>query len=341
MNNSHLSAETRSILRQDVGVVIPLYLTDNSQRAASETLVTDTVEAFVDIVDDPQHICISVDGKAYGADTAEKLACQFGTSLAVAPENKGKLQGIINGLHELSADSKLSWFAVVDQDGDHFANELANLLRAGLHISRTAASDRVLVIGRRASRHRPMGWLRGELEELADRVLLDALHYHATTSGQPLHLEFTAALEEFPDFHSGYKLFSRTTADAVTTAVPQPLGLPDSCYYRHAVEAVLVVEAILAGALIGAVNRSTFDEQPVSVFNQFNREQLVADKIIWPCRRLGIPADFVMQWMENHTARLLLGTLLPDGQNELLAIRRLVAEACGTQPGNPVRSCFV
>ena len=339
MSNSHLSAETRSILRQGVGVVIPLYLPANSPQAASEALVTDTVEAFVEIVDDPRHICISVDGKAFGADTAEKLARQFGTSLVVAPENRGKLQGAVNGLRELSAHGNLSWLAVVDQDGDHFANELANLLRAGLHVTRTAASDRVLVIGRRASRHRPMGWRRGE--ELADRLLLDALHYHATTSGQPLRLEFSAALEEFPDFHSGYKLFSRATADAVATAVPQPLDLPDSCYYQHAVEAVLVVESILAGALIGAVNRSTFDQQPVSVFNQFNREQLVADKIIWPCRRLGIPADFVMQWMANHTARLLLGTLHPDGPDELLAIRRLVAEACGTQPDNPVRSLFV
>jgi hypothetical protein len=341
MSNPHLSAESRGILRQDTGVVIPLYLPANSQRAAAETLVSDTVEAFVEIVDDPQHICISVDGKAGGADTAAKLARQFSTSLVVAPENRGKLQGAVNGLRELSAHGNLSWFAVVDQDGDHFANELANLLRAGLHITRTAASDRVLVIGRRASRHRPMGWLRGELEELADRVLLDALHYHATTSGRPLCLEFSAALEEFPDFHSGYKLFSRATADAVATAVPQPLDLPDSCYYQHAVEAVLVVEAILAGALIGAVNRSTFDEQPVSVFGQFNREQLIADKIIWPCRRLGVPTEFVMQWMANHAARLLLGTLLPDGRNELLSIRRLVAEAFGTQPDNPVRSLFV
>ena len=39
MSNPHLSAETRSILRQDTGVGIPLYLPADSQRAASETLV--------------------------------------------------------------------------------------------------------------------------------------------------------------------------------------------------------------------------------------------------------------------------------------------------------------
>jgi hypothetical protein len=55
--------------------------------------------------------------------------------------------------------------------------------------------------------------------------------------------------------------------------------------------------------------------------------QLVADKIIWPCKRLGVPLPFVKQWMANHTPRLLLQTLAPDGKAELERIRRIVVAA--------------
>ena len=65
-------------------------------------------------------------------------------------------------------------YAIVDQDGDHFAYELPNLVRAALHITSHNHRERVIVLGRRISRHRPMGLLRGELEEYADRILLDA-----------------------------------------------------------------------------------------------------------------------------------------------------------------------
>ena len=68
----------------------------------------------------------------------------------------------------------------MDADGDHFPNELVNLLRAANHITQSRGIEKLLVLGRRISRHRPMGYLRGELEELADRILLDALAYDAT-----------------------------------------------------------------------------------------------------------------------------------------------------------------
>jgi hypothetical protein len=91
----------------------------------------------------------------------------------------------------------------------------------------------------------------------------------------------------------------------------------------------MVVEALEDGAYLGVVNRSTFNEQPITTFGLYNRIQLMADKIIWPCKRLNIPLPFVKQWMANHIPRLVLGTLAPEGRNELEAIRRLVLEAFG------------
>ena len=241
----------------------------------------------------------------------------------------------------MSRDRKaLKYIAVVDQDGDHFANELLNFLRAAEHITNHRTTDQILILGRRISRHRPMGFLRGELEELCDRVLLDALMYNAVVKQYPLPLEYMVALEEFPDFHSGYKVFSHATAEAVFLKPPQQMGVSESCYYRHAVEAVMVVEALEEGAYLGVVNRSTFNEQPISTFGLLNRIQLAADKIIWPSKRLSIPLPFVKQWLANHISRLLLHTLAPDGKRELEQIRHMVIQSLAENPNEEIEPLF-
>ena len=245
--------------------------------------------------------------------------------------NQGKLGALRRGGAAVLRSGDHAYVAVVDQDGDHFANELPNFVRAAQHVESQAHTDCVMVLGRRISRHRPMGFLRGELEELADRMLLDALHYDAVVSRTPLQLQYATTIEEYPDFHSGYKLFTRATAEHVFLADPDPAGVSDNAYYRHAVEAVITVEAVKSGALLAVVNRTTLDEQPVSAFGLFDRCQMTADKIVWPCRRLEVPADFVAQWLGNHLPRLLLGSLIPQGRDELIEVRRLVLAGMGAE----------
>ena len=93
----------------------------------------------------------------------------------------------------------------------------------------------------------------------------------------------------------------------------------------------MVVEALEGGAYLGVVNRSTLNEQPISTFGLMNRSRLMANKIIWPCKRLNVPLPFVKQWMANHIPRLLLNTLTPDGRGELEEIRQLVLEEFDTR----------
>jgi hypothetical protein len=306
-------------------------------------LLRETVASYCAQVADPAAICLSVDGAPYGAEIAHRLAQEFGTSLHVAPDNRGKLSAATNGVRALLQNAGLAYIAIVDQDGDHFAHELPNLTRAALHIANQINDDRVMVLGRRISRHRPMGFLRGELEEFADRILLDALAFRAAMKDRPLHLEYATTLDEFPDFHSGYKLFSRRTAQDIFLTEPQQSGVPDDCYYRHAVEAVMVVEAFEHGAILGVVNRSTLNEQPISTFGLLNLSRLVADKIIWPCKRLDIPVPFVRQWMANHAPRLLLNTLAPAGKDELSRVQERVLAAFeqGPDPTPPQQPLFV
>jgi hypothetical protein len=270
-----------------------------------------------------------VDGARFGARAASTLAREHGTSLHIAPDNRGKLAPAGNGVRLLLQRSDIKYIAVVDQDGDHFASELQSFVRAAEHITDRLVHDRVIVLGQRTSRHRPMGFLRGELEELSDRVLLDALAYRAAQRGRPLRLEYANALSEFPDFHSGYKLFSRSVAERVFLGKARLAGVSETCYYRHACEAVMVVEGLEYGAYLGVVNRHTFNEQPLSTFGLFDRSQLMADTIIWPCKRLEVPLPFVQQWMANHIARLTLNTLAPEGKEELKRIWELVTAAYG------------
>ncbi|MBN1935888.1 MAG: hypothetical protein JW934_14555 [Anaerolineae bacterium] len=329
----HLSAPSIDVLQRETGVAIPVYLSPKIDQDLALALLRDNVAAYVAQTRFSEHICLSVDGLSFGARQAVEIAAEFGVSLAVAEVNRGKLWGAIHGVRKLLENSRLKYIALVDQDGDHFASELLNLVRAAEHIVAREGHQRVLVLGQRTSRHRPMGFLRGELEELGDRVLLDALHYRAATTGKPLPLSYVTPFGEFPDFHSGYKLFSRETAQAVFGNAPNLAGCSDDCYYRHAVEAVMVVEALEAGAVLGVVNRSTFNEQPFTTFGQFDAAQLMADTVIWPCKRLGVPLAFVRQWLDNHIPRLLLSTIAPEGKTQLARVRQLVLESYGVEIG--------
>jgi len=315
------------ILEHATAIVIPVYFHAETDAEFAHALLAETVQLFVREVADPAAICLSVDGSAVGNTVAARIATATGVQVVNGARNQGKLGAARTGVQAMLPDTRWRYVALIDQDGDHFANDLLNLVRGAEHVMATVATDQVLVLGGRLSRHRPLGFLRGEQEDLANRLLLDALVYHAAITGQPLRWQFANGIDELPDFHSGYKLFTRASAQAVFASEPQLAGCSDHAYYRHAVEAVMTVEALLHGAVFATVNRRTYDEQPMSIFASINRSQLAADMIIWPCKRLDIPGHFVEQWLNNHLHRLLLGTYAPQGRNELLAIRDLVLQA--------------
>ncbi|MEE2659480.1 MAG: hypothetical protein VX733_13320 [Candidatus Latescibacterota bacterium] len=335
VNSSPVSAsEARDSARTRTAVVIPVYFPPDADNALAAELLADNVTSCVAAVDDAGMICLSVDGVDSGVEIADKLASRHGATLVVAEENMGKLHGVRTGA-AVMLQREPEFLAVIDADGDHFANELQNLVRAALYVRYQFAAMDCLVLGRRISRHRPMGLLRGELEELADRLLLDALVYHSNVSHRPLRWECATTLEEFPDFHSGYKLFTGAIAEAVFLQKPEFCGVSEAAYYRHGCESVMVVEGLRAGAYFALANRTTLNEQPVSTFGRLDRERLVADKIVWPMRRLGVPVVFVDQWLRNHIPRLLLNTLAPQGKEELVRIRNLIADEMGLPDVEP------
>jgi hypothetical protein len=316
-------------LEQATGIVMPVFFRPESDPAYVGALLRTSVQMFIREVAGPASICLSVDGGGLSLEIARQVAGELGTQLVHAEPNRGKLASVRNGMAHLLQSVHLRYLAMVDCDGDHFANELLNFVRCAEQVAHVMATARVMVLGARISRHRAMGFLRGEQEELADLILLDALHYDAARTNRPLALQFCTPLDTLPDFHSGYRLFSRATAEEVFLSEPVLAGCDETAYFRHACEAVTAVEALQHGATLALVNRRTFDEQPISSFARLDRTQLAADMIIWPCKRLNVPGRFVAQWLTNHLPRLLLSTLVPQGRTELLAIRDLVLHAFG------------
>jgi hypothetical protein len=319
------------------GVVIPVYFPDGIDRKQAEALLCDTVSLYCTQIHDPANICLSVDGAIHGQHEVEKLAQEFGVSTRISASNRGKFSGAQQGVLHLLDHRDLQFIALVDQDGDHFANEMLNFIRTARHINQ----ERTLILGNRMSRHLPMGFARGDLEELADRILLDALTYDAVQNNRPLRLEYANLLGEFPDFHSGYKVFSRASAVDVFSSAPEMAGCSETSYYRHACEAVMVVKCLTRMGYLGVVSRRTYNEQPVTTFGLYNRQQLIADKIIWPCKHLNVPGHFVKQWVDNHIPRLLLGTLVPEGKEELAGIRKIVMDAFEVEDEGGLTPLFV
>ena len=176
------------VMHKETGVVVPVYIPSGVDADLSESLLHDNVEALLPCVDNPAAIWLSVDGESNGADIAQRLSGKTGISITVAPTNRGKLQSIMHGVYHLTQQQSYRYLAVIDQDGDHFGNEMLNFIRTGEYIAEKRGDPRVIVLGHRRSLHRPMGLLRGELEELADRVLLDMLMYHAGVIDRPLPL---------------------------------------------------------------------------------------------------------------------------------------------------------
>ena len=329
MIRPHSFRSSSEAVRASTGIVIPVFLPSGVDRQVGHDLLADTVDACVRQAERPESVCLSVDGESYGRDVGEVLARRFQVRLTWCRRNKGKLQAVRRGMEVLLEQGEYDYLAALDADGDHFPHELANGIRSAQYARRRDPDLQVLALGRRISRHRPMGFLRGEMEELADRVLLDALAYTAAVRGCPLRLEFATALEEFPDFHSGLKILTRDLARQVFLGEPNLCGGTEDAYFKHGCEAVVTVESLLAGGCLAVFNRTTLNEPVISSFGLLERTRMVADKIVWPCRRLGVPGHFVRQWLRNHLPRLLLNTLTPQGREELKQIRRLVLEDLG------------
>jgi len=318
----------QSELFHRVGVVIPAYFSAKPSDDVVRHLLWVTLG-------DCRHysslesIWVVVDGDLRTARLVEELrervlSAQGVTFNAlVQPENRGKHWAIKEGIGALlEASPSVDYVVIRDGDGDHAVSDMPKLVRAAIHLTEVRGDSRVILLGSRRSRHRPMGWVRAELEELLDRVTLDALAYALARQGRALDVSHCLGPGSVPDLSSGYKVYGRQIAEALFVEhEPQMACLSAQDYWRYGPETVNVVEGILAGAVIGETLRLTWDGQPTTSFGQFDHVSLYGELLAWVYCRLELPLSVAAQFYDNCVPSMALRTTV-QGRELLASVRQ-------------------
>lgn len=316
---------------QSTGVVIPAFFSAKPSDDVVRHLL------WVTLGDSPQYlpleqVCVVVDGDARTArlarEVCEALATETGQRLIliVLPQNVGKLGAMREGICTLlEAHPKIEWIVVRDGDGDHVLSAMPHLVRTAAFLRGIYGHSRLIVIGSRPSRHRPMGFGRGELEHLLDAVTVDALSYALARQGRAMELGYFLN-PDAPDLSSGYKVYGRKMAESLFAHnVPRYLTLSKDDYWHYGPETVTVVEAVLEGAVLAEVPRPTWDGQPTTSFGEFRLLSLYGELLAWVWARLEIPLGVAACHFDNHVPGMLLRTT-GEGRELLERLRAYALE---------------
>ena len=166
--------------------------------------------------------------------------------------------------------------------------------------------------------------MRGELETLLNRVLVDAVRFALAQRQHILNTRYFSLSGEYPDLHSGYKVYSRRVCERMVERAWECPPWVGPEIYRYGVEAVPFVEGVMAGATVGEITRLT-REPDFSGHDAFARSEANASILLWTFLRLAIHARQAAAILDNHITRLPLWTS-PEGRESLLQVRRMVLE---------------
>ncbi len=134
-----------------------------------------------------------------------------------------------------------------------------------------------------------MGWLRGEVGGDRGPDAAPRPGVSRRDLGDPSAARVRDADRGHPGLPLGVQALQPPDGTGrLLLSPPEPAGLSEAAYFRHAVEAVMVVEALLHGGAAG--RRQPDDLQPAAGDRLWPLGQAeAADTILWPCSRLGWP----------------------------------------------------
>jgi hypothetical protein len=328
-NHMHDNLPLMEVMRHSLGMVIPVWfppnVADHQVRENLRTTLFDC-EHYLPW----EHIVLVVDGDARSAVIVQELqgACRqrHGQAFNVvySPENRGKGFAVFRGAQWFLERNDLHYLTVRDADGDHALNDLVNLMRLAAMLRTHEGTEALIIIGRRNQPHRALGWIRGEFETLLNRVLVDSVRFAMAQRQEVLKTQYFSLSDEYPDLHSGYKVYSRKICELMvqrTWECPPWVGAE---IFRYGVEAVPFVEGAMAGAIVGEITRLT-QEPEFSGHAAFARPEPNGSVLLWTFLRLGITPQQATVFLDNHLSRLTLWTE-PQGRRSLVELRRYVSE---------------
>jgi hypothetical protein len=323
--NSHLM----DIMRRSLGMLIPVWFPPSvldSQVRESLLATLHDCEHFLPW----KHVVLVVDGDARSYAIVQELqtSCRrrhgHAFDIIYGADNRGKGYAVFRGAQWFLEKQDLEYLTIRDADGDHALNDLVNLMRLAHSLRVSEGTDALIVVGRRNHPHRALGWVRGEFESLLNRVLVDAARFALAQRQHVLNTRYFSLSGEYPDLHSGYKVYSRRVCELM---VERPWEHPPRVgpeIFRYGVEAVPFIEAVMAGAIVGEIARLT-QEPDFSGHGAFAIPGTNGSVLLWAFLRLEIASPQAAAILDNHLSRLTLWTD-PQGRASLLELRRSVLE---------------
>ena len=328
---------TFSDIRGNLGMVIPIWFPDETSDDEILGILSLTM-ANAEHIAEPEHQILVCDGQERVKKIVDGMirASQEPFIALLTEQNRGKGGAVACGIEHLLSNSDVEYVVIRDADGDHFVNDVPNLVRLAHQMRAELQDDNILVIGGRVDAHRPMGFVRGEYERILNDVIWHALQYSLAREGQVINMQYFAEHGLIPDLHSGFKLYTRKSARTALkglTAAEQ--GMPELNMMRNGCETVPLVEIIAQDGTVGQVNRITLETQPVMTFQNKNRWVRYGNRLLWTFLRLDIPYDSARQLLDNAIPRFLL---YKDASylEELMQMRQHVLSGLGGTGDRPL-----
>ena len=306
-----------------LGVVIPAWFSPELPPAQVRELLLHTLAGSQRLAP-PERLVLVVDGAPAVSAVAHELQTDWTRDLGAPfvlldlPENGGKGAAVAAGLQYLCAAEPPAYCLTRDADGDHRVSDMPRLVLLAEQIAREQDTGLVAVIGGRQSVHRPMNWLRGELELWLDEVATEAYKLALAQTGAALNTQYYAAYGSYADLESGCKCFSAAAARlAAETLRSEAAKHPELDLLRWACEILPLTEVVLAGGVIGEVRRLTYEGQPASGYEGPQSIPLYANQLIWLAQRLALTRRQAAQLLDNA---LLRRGMWSDGEARAIAL---------------------
>ncbi|HIE28809.1 TPA: glycosyltransferase [Candidatus Poribacteria bacterium] len=324
-------------MRGKLGMVIPIWFPEDISETDIVRMINLTL-ADAECLVEQSHQILICDGQQDVKQIIDDMLRASGKSSVVlaTEQNRGKGGAVGYGINYLLDNSEVDYIVTRDADGDHFINDVPHLVRLASQMQAELNDSKIAVVGGRLDVHRPMGFARGEYELLVNDVIWHALQYTLAIEEKVINMQYFAEHGLIPDFHSGFKLYTRDSAKiALDGLINAAQEKPELDMLRHGAETVPIVEIVVAGGTLGQVNRITLETQPVVTSEGLNRAIRYANRLIWMFTRLSIPFTSAIQLLDNAIPRTLL---YKDSHyiEELMQMRKHLLVALGGKGDEPL-----
>lgn len=327
-----------SCLFPDVGMVVPVWYPADAAPELVDTLLRRTLDG-AELHCRPEQVVLVLDGQERWQEAVRHEAHRRGFRYDYLPRNLGKGRAVAAGIRRLEGAGP-AYIVTRDSDGDHLIHDMPPLLHLAEQMAQETGNPLLIVSGGRGDRTRPLGLERAEYEDVTDRVLWEALQYHAARAGRHLSGAYFAAYGDWPDLQSGYKVYSAAAAALAADVLESSDGASGDTLSRCGVETLPAVAILGQGGEVGVMARRTYQEQPVSGYRDVDSRRMYGEPLLWALRRLQLPLEAAAAMLDDA---LLRSRLLFDAPRraKALAVRSLVLDGLGgAPPMRPGSRCF-